>query len=247
MTHERSALILGARSDIARACARQLAAEGYANLMLAARDPEALAPDAEDLRIRNQIRVSTHAFDALAPAGFDAFLDGLGTLPDVVICAVGLLGEQAESQADPAAALRVLRSNFEGPALILGLLAERMDRRGSGTIVGISSVAGERGRASNYVYGAAKAGFTAFLSGMRNRFATGGVQVITVLPGFVATRMTAGMPLNPRLTAQPEEVARAISRAIARRRDVIYVRPVWRLIMAIIRALPEPVFKRTRL
>ena len=247
MSAPRSALILGASSDIARACARRLAAEGYAILMLAGRDPAALTLQAEDLRIRHRTTVSVHAYDALNPEGVAGFVDGLGTVPDVVICAVGLLGVQAESQADPAAALRVMRSNFEGPALVLGVLAERMVARGSGTIVGISSVAGERGRASNYVYGAAKAGFTAFLSGLRNRLNGSGVRVVTVLPGFVATRMTAGMPLNPRLTAQPDEVATAIARAIARGRDVVWVRPVWRLIMAIIRALPEPVFKRTRL
>jgi decaprenylphospho-beta-D-erythro-pentofuranosid-2-ulose 2-reductase len=247
VTAPRSALILGARSDIARACAHRLAADGFAVLMLAARDPETLAADAEDLRIRHQGQVSTHAFDVLDTAGFAGFLDGLGLLPDVAVCAVGLLGEQAESAADPEVAARVMRTNFEGPALILGLIATRMEARGRGVIVGISSVAGERGRASNYIYGAAKAGFTAYLSGLRNRLARRGVQVVTVIPGFVATRMTAGMDLNPRLTAQPDEVAVAISNAIDRGRDVVWVRPVWRVIMAIIRALPEPVFKRTKL
>lgn len=247
MTQERSALILGATSDIARATARQLAAEGYAILMLAGRDTQALTADAQDLALRHHSRASVHAFDALKPQDFNAFLDDLPVLPQVVICAVGLLGDQAQAQSDPEAALRILRSNYEGPALILGLLAERMAARGTGTIVGISSVAGERGRASNYVYGSAKAGFTAFLSGLRNRLNGSGLRVITVIPGFVATRMTAGMDLNPRLTASPDEVAVAITRAIARGRDVVWVRPVWRLIMAIIRALPEPVFKRTKL
>jgi len=165
----------------------------------------------------------------------------------VVICAVGAMGDQAQSQRDPAAAAQVLRANFEGPALILGLLAERFEAAGRGVIVGISSVAGDRGRASNYVYGAAKAGFTAFLSGLRNRLARGPVRVITVKPGFVATRMTEGLPLNPRLTAQPAEVAEAIRAADLRGRDVIYVRRIWRLVMAIIRALPEFLFKKTRL
>lgn len=247
MTQERSALIIGARSDIARATARRLAADGYAVMMLAARDPGALAGDVEDLHIRHHSRASAHGFDALEPQDFKAFLDDLPMLPDVVVCAVGALGDQQVSQSDPDAAARIMRTNYEGPALILGMLAERMAARGSGAIVGISSVAGERGRASNYVYGSAKAGLTAFLSGLRNRLNGSGVQVITVLPGFVATRMTAGMPLNPRLTAQPDEVAEAIARAIERRRDVVWVRPVWRVIMAIIRALPEAVFKRTKL
>lgn len=246
MRGARKALILGARSDIARACARRLAAEGY-GVMLAARNAAGLAADAEDLRLRADVPVTLHEFDALDVPGFPAFAEGLGALPEVVICAVGDMGEQAESQADPQAAARVMRANFEGPALILGVFAEAFAARGSGVLVGISSVAGERGRASNYVYGAAKAGFTAFLSGLRNRLNGRGVRVVTVLPGFVATRMTQGMDLPPRLTAQPDQVAEAVARAIARGRDVVWVKPVWRLIMAVIRALPEAVFKRTRL
>lgn len=239
-------LILGARSDIARACAHRFGRAGHP-LVLAARDPAVLEADATDLRLRYQVPVQCVAFDATDVAGHAAFLDALPELPEIALCAVGAMGDQTQSQGDALAAAAVIRANFEGPALILGALAGRFEARGSGTVIGISSVAGERGRASNYVYGAAKAGFTAFLSGLRNRLARGPVRVITVLPGFVATRMTEGMALNPRLTAQPSEVAEAIFRACQKRRDVVYVRPVWRLIMAIIRALPEPVFKRTRL
>jgi decaprenylphospho-beta-D-erythro-pentofuranosid-2-ulose 2-reductase len=241
-----SVLILGARSDIARACARRFAQAGHP-LQLAARAPEGLAEDAADLRLRGAPGVTLHAFDVLDTAAFETFLDTLPALPDVVICAIGLMGDQGESQINPAAAAAVMRSNFEGPAAILGLLATRMEGRGRGVIVGISSVAGQRGRASNYVYGAAKAGFTAYLSGLRNRLSKGPVHVVTVLPGFVATRMTEGMDLPARLVAQPEEVADAIYRAVTKRRDVIHVRPIWWLIMAIIRALPERVFKKTSL
>lgn len=242
----RSILILGARSDIARACAHRFAREGF-DVQLAARDAEALDRDAQDLRLRHAVTVSTNRFDALEIDGFADFVDALPVLPDMVICAVGFMGEQASSQRDPAAASVVLRSNFEGPALILGLLAERFEARGSGAIIGISSVAGDRGRASNYVYGAAKAGFSAYLSGLRNRLAKGAIRVITVKPGFVATRMTEGMDLNPRLTASPQQVAEAIWRATEGKRDVVYVKPVWRVIMFIIRCLPEFVFKRTSL
>ena len=237
-------LILGAGSDMARATAHRFAAEGYA-LMLSARRPETLETDATDLRLRHGVAVSLHAFDVTEIDRIDAFVDGLPELPDVALCAVGAMGDQLASQADPQAASAVIRANFEGPALTLGALAQRFEARGHGVIIGISSVAGERGRASNYVYGASKAGFTAFLSGLRNRLAKGRVRVVTVLPGFVATRMTQGMDLNPRLTAQPEEVANAIWSAVEKKRDVIYVRGIWRLIMAIIKALPEPVFKKT--
>ncbi|MCA2010439.1 SDR family oxidoreductase [Cereibacter sphaeroides] len=237
-------LILGATSDMAQACAQKYAAEGY-DLQLAARDPEALAAEAQDLRLRHRVEVSTHTFDVLDTAGFAAFLEALPVLPDTVLCAVGFMGDQPASQANPEAAAVVMRSNYEGPALILGALAERMEARGHGTIIGISSVAGDRGRASNYVYGSAKAGFTAFLSGLRNRLAKKGVHVMTVKPGFVATRMTEGLPLNPRLTAQPAEVATAIWNAQKRHRNTLYVKPIWLAVMTVIRLLPEALFKRT--
>ncbi len=239
-------LVLGARSDMGVAIAHRFARAGHP-LWLAGRDVEAMAADAADIGLRHGVDTRTLAFDALDVAGHAAFVAALPAVPAVVVCCVGLLGDQAESQRDAAAASLVLRSNFEGPALALEALAEPMAAAGGGSIVGIGSVAGERGRASNYVYGAAKAGFAAYLSGLRNRLAGRGVQVLTVLPGYVATRMTAGMTLPPALTAQPAEVGEAVYRAVIAGRDVIHVRPVWGLIMAIIRALPETLFKRLKL
>lgn len=239
-------LILGARSDIGRAVAHAFAARGHA-LQLAARNAASLAADRADLSLRHGVPVTLHEFDALAPDTHEAFVAALPDLPQIAICTVGLMGNQQESARDIAAAIRVMRSNYEGPASILAVLANRFEARGSGTLVGISSVAGQRGRAVNYVYGSAKAGLTAFLSGLRNRLAGRGVHVVTVLPGYVATRMTEGMALPPRLIAQPEEVADAIVRAVAHRRDVIHIRPVWRPIMALIRLIPERLFKRMRL
>ena len=139
-----------------------------------------------------------------------------------------------------------MRTNYLGPALLLNALAERFAHRGSGVLVGISSVAGDRGRAANYVYGSAKAGFTAFLSGLRNRLAPSGVHVVTVKPGFVRTRMTAGMDLSAGLTADPDEVAAAVVMAIRQRLDVVYVRRVWRAISLVLRAIPERFFKRMK-
>ena len=185
-------------------------------------------------------------FDVLDTARHAAFLDGLGELPDTVICVIGLLGDQEESQRSAAVAELVMRTNYTGCCLILGEIANRMEARGAGCIIGISSVAGDRGRAKNYIYGSAKAGFTAFLSGLRARLAPKGVRVITVQPGFVDTRMTAGMDLPKALTAQPAEVARVIHRAQRRGKHVIYVRPIWRLVMAVIKALPEAIFMRTK-
>jgi len=195
------------------------------------------------MELRYRVAVSLHDFDALALDTHDAFVAALPELPRIAVCAVGLMGEQSENERDVAAAARVMRSNFEGPASILAILANRFEERGSGTLVGISSVAGDRGRATNYVYGSAKAGFTAFLSGLRNRLAKRGVHVVTILPGFVATQMTEGMDLPARLTAEPSEVAEAIARATEQKKNVIYVRPIWRLIMLIIRNIPERIFK----
>jgi NAD(P)-dependent dehydrogenase (short-subunit alcohol dehydrogenase family) len=172
----------------------------------------------------------------------------LPVLPDTAVCVVGELGDQTRGQTDPAHATLLLRTNFEGPALFLGAVAERSLARGSGTIVGVSSVAGDRGRASNYLYGAAKAGFAAFLSGLRNRVAPRGLRMVTVKPGFVRTRMTANMKLPPMLTAQPDEVGRAIFNAAETGgRDVIYVRRIWRPVMMVIGSIPERIFKHLRL
>jgi len=240
------ALILGARSDIGKAVANAFAARGHP-VQLAARNSATLGPDKSDIELRHDVPVTLHEFDALAPDTHEAFVAGLPELPETAVCAVGLMGVQTENETDMDAAVRVMRSNFEGPASILAVLANRFETRGSGTLVGISSVAGERGRATNYVYGSAKAGFTAFLSGLRNRLAGRGVHVVTVLPGFVATRMTDGMDLPARLTARPDEVADAITRAVDRKTDVIHVRRIWAVIMAIIRTIPERVFKKMKL
>lgn len=239
-------LVLGARSDIGIAVAHKYASHGH-SVQLAARQVESLAADKADIELRYNVPVTLHEFDALATDTHAAFVASLPSLPQIAICAVGLLGEQAQNEHDISAAINVMRSNFEGPASILAVLANRFEGRGSGTLVGISSVAGERGRATNYVYGSAKAGFTAFLSGLRNRLAKRGVHVVSVLPGFVATSMTEGLDLPTRLTAQPADVAEAIHKAVGNHRNIIRVLPVWTLIMAIIRAIPEPVFKRLKL
>ncbi len=236
-------LILGARSDIGQAIASAFASEGYP-VQLAARQPDTLEGVRTDMELRHNVSVSLHAFDALATETHDAFVSDLPELPGIAVSVVGYMGQQDENERDLQAAARVIRSNFEGPANILAVLANAFEERGSGTLVGVSSVAGDRGRATNYVYGSAKAGFTAFLSGLRNRLAKKGVHVVTVLPGFVATQMTAEMDLPEKLTAQPEEVGLATLKAVQKNRNVIYVRSIWWLVMLIIRNIPEAIFKK---
>jgi short-subunit dehydrogenase len=173
-------------------------------------------------------------------------VSGLAALPDVVISIVGLLGVQQNAESDLAHATTIMRSNYEGPSLILGLFAEKFLARGSGTLVGVSSVAGDRGRASNYVYGSAKAGFSAFLSGLRARASRDGVHVVTVKPGFVRTKMTEGMKLIGPLTVEAPVVGDAILNAVEKKTDVVYVSGKWRLVMLIIKTLPEAVFKKLK-
>ncbi len=239
-------LILGATSDIARAIARAYAKAGR-DVILAARRHDRVAPDVTDLELRYGITARAVEFDVLDTVGHARFFDALGMLPDTVISVVGFMGDQATSERDPQAADLVMRSNYVGPAAALAEAANRMTARGVGVVIGISSVAGERGRAKNYVYGSAKAGFTAYLSGLRNRLAGTGVRVITVLPGYVKTRMSEGLATPRLLTAKPAEVADAVLAAETGGRDVLYVRPIWRLVMAVIRSIPERIFKKMRI
>ena len=236
-------LLLGATSDIGRALAHAYGKAGLP-LILAARDSARLDADVQDMRLRYDVPVRAVECDVLQMDDPGCFFDALGELPGTVVSLVGLLGDQTKAQFDPAQSLTVIATNFVGPAVLLGEAANRMEKRGYGTLIGVSSVAGDRGRASNYIYGSAKAGLTAYLSGLRNRLAETGVRVLTIKPGFVATRMTAGMKLPAALTAQPDEVARAVIRAQEQGRNVVYVRPIWRLIMTIIRLLPESLFKK---
>jgi len=240
------ALILGAKSAIAQAIAQRLAANG-SGLVLAARDSAQLEPFAADLRLRRNAQVDLLEFDAL---DFDSF----EPLPervhqecgpfDLVVLVFGYLGNQQKAAQESAEGQKILHTNFTGAALILGHLANYLEERDRpGGIIGIGSVAGDRGRQSNYVYGAAKGGLSLFLQGLRNRLAGTPVHVMTVKPGFVDTPMTEGLE-GLFLVAPPERVADDILRAFGKRRNTLYTPWFWRYIMLIIRCIPEPIFKR---
>lgn len=247
MTHQISSpvLILGARSDIGRALALAYAGKGC-DVLLGARRAAELDADCADIRLRFGTASRAVEFDATAPDP-DAFFRALPEVPGTVIMVVGLLGDHERSLSENAAAALVMESNYNGPARYLLAAARAMAGKDNATIIGISSVAGDRGRGSNFIYGSAKAGFTAFLSGLRNGLAGKGIHVLTVKPGFVDTQMTAGMDLPKALTAQPQAVAQAVLRAHLKQANVIYVKPMWRLIMLIIRSIPEFVFKKLKL
>ncbi len=243
----RHVLVVGGTSDIGRAVAAAYSARGW-SVTLAVRDMDAATRDIADLRARqSDAAVELRHLDILDSAAFPGFVDGLPAQPDTVVCVVGMLGDQIRAQDDASHAALVIRTNFEGPALLLELIAGRFAARGHGLIVGVSSVAGDRGRATNYVYGAGKAGFTAYLSGLRNRLAATGVRVTTVKPGFVRTRMTAGMNLPGPLTATPRAVADRIVALETKPADVVHVLRIWWLVMLVIRAIPEAIFKRLKL
>ena len=236
-------LIIGAKSDIAQAVARKYAANGY-DLCLAARNVDELKEFANDLVIRTQSKVTCAELDILNFASHKKFYDSLQEKPAGVITAVGYLGDQKEAQRSFSESQKIIDTNYTGLVSLLNIIADDFEQRRAGFIVGISSVAGDRGRKSNYVYGSAKAAFTAYLSGLRNRLYGAGVHVLTVKPGFVATKMTAGMNLPVRLTAQPEEVAEDIYNAQQKGKDVLYTKWMWRLVMMVITSIPEWKFKR---
>ena len=243
------AAIFGATSGIAVAVARRLAADG-ASLVLVGRNAEALAATARDLRVRGaaavvEIAADLAAIEMLGEAADRAWraLPGL----DFALLAYGSLPDQAALEADPGAAAAMLSLNLASPAVLALHLARRFEAQGSGVLAVITSVAGDRGRRSNYLYGAAKGGLQRFLEGLRHRLAGVGVQVLDVRPGFVATRMTEHLPQGGLLWAQPDRVAADIVRALRRRRAVLYTPWFWRIILAIVRALPRPLFHRTSL
>jgi decaprenylphospho-beta-D-erythro-pentofuranosid-2-ulose 2-reductase len=241
-------LIIGATSAQAQATARLFAADG-ARLFLAARDPQKLDDVAADLKARGAAQVDSMVLD-LNDFGrhqelvekADAALEGLET----ALIAHGSLGDQAAGQADFAVAESELKTNLLSAVSLLTILANLLEARGKGCLAAISSVAGDRGRGSNYIYGTAKGGLSIFLSGLRNRLQGSGVRVLTIKPGFVDSPMTAAFEKGF-LWAKPGDVAKIIYSAMHKGKDVVYAPGFWRLIMFVIKALPEWLFKRLSL
>ena len=238
-------LVLGASSAVARAFARLVAAHGD-DVILAGRDREDMERTACDLRLRGASRVEVRSFDALDQASHDAFVASLPEGALDVFVGFGLLHPQDRLEREPALAQEVIAVNYLGVVSLLSRLVPRLAAAGRGRIVVLSSVAGDRGRLSNYVYGSSKAGLNAYLQGLRARLAASGVSVTTIKPGFLDTAMTFGLP-GMFLVASPEACARACLRHAAKGREVAYFPAFWWLIMAIVKAIPERIFKRLRL
>lgn len=239
-------LLLGATSSIAEELAKIYARKGY-QVQLAARHISRLVPLQADLTIRFKTSVELIEFDAEDMSRHGSIYDSLDPKPDIVVCIFGFLGNQSEAEKDWIKASQILNVNYVGAVSILNLVAQDFMTRKNGTIVGISSVAGDRGRLSNYLYGSAKAGFTAYLSGLRNRLFSHNVHVVTVKPGFIRSRMTANIETPGILTASPKQVASAISKAVDGKKNLVYTLWMWRWIMLTIRSIPDFIFKRLKL
>lgn len=239
-------LIIGAKSDIAKAIAREYASHGY-DLYLAARNVSELETFANDIKIRFERNVKCIELDILNYVSHNNFYNSLEEKPLGVISAVGYLGEQNKAQNDFSETQKIIDTNYTGIVNLINIIANDFEQRKNGFIVVISSVAGDRGRKSNYIYGSAKAALTAYLSGLRNRLYDANVHVLTVKPGFVATKMTKGMDLPEKLTAKPEDVAKDIYKAQQNGNNVLYTKWIWKWIMLIIRNIPEFQFKKMNL
>jgi short-subunit dehydrogenase len=240
--------IYGATSAIAQAVARRYAARGAA-FFLAGRSAERLERVAADLRVRGAAAVATHAGDLADPDAQRALQAAEAAavgVPDLLLLAFGTLGGQDPEERDPAQAAAGLQTNFVAPVRLLLAAAAAMETRGSGRLTVITSVAGERGRRSNHLYGAAKGGLSIFLDGLRDRLAPAGVAVVDVRPGFVDTPMTRDFAKGP-LWASPERVAADIEKAAERGSAVVYTPWFWRWIMLVIRNLPRAVMRRLKL
>lgn len=242
-------LIIGATSAIATACARLWAAQG-SEFFLVARNHEKLEQTAADLKGRGGVRITQYVMDATDTAAHAAMLEqcmsALGQI-DIALIAHGTLPDQKACEHDVGVALQELANNSTSVIALLTLLANQFETQRCGSLAVISSVAGDRGRPSNYLYGTAKAAVSTFCEGLRARLFKVGVQVTTIKPGFVDTPMTKGLPLPGPLVATPEQVAQRIVKGIESKADTLYTPGFWALIMLIIKCIPTLIFKRLNL
>ena len=239
-------LMLGAKSDIGLAIAHEFAAQGF-DLILAAREATSLDASKADIEVRYQNAVEIVNFDVLDYASHGAFYETLPCKPDVVASVIGYLGEQDKAQCEFEHARKIIDTNYTGLVSILSCVAEDMAIRKSGALIAVSSVAGDRGRPSNYCYGSAKGGLSLFLEGLAARMSKFDVKVLDVKPGFVATRMTEKLDLPRVLVVEPKIIAKDVYKAYFKGKNVVYTPWFWTYIMLIIRNIPRVIFNRLKL
>ena len=239
-------LILGAASDMGMAIARKYAEKGH-SLQLATRNIDRLEPLCSDIQIRHNVACTLHELDITSFNSLKNFWESIEVKPQITISVIGYMNDNEKVITSEEETLKTINTNFTGLALLLNIIANDYAKNEDGVIAGVSSVAGMRGRQSNYIYGSAKAGFTAYLSGLRNKMYHHKVHVMTVLPGFVYTKMTEHLNLPKLLTANPENVASSVYNGLKKKKNIIFIKWFWRWIMLIITSVPEFIFKKKKL
>ena len=240
-------IVLGSNSEVAQAFVEKTLNEGekFSKIFLFTSNKETTEKFAKHLEVKYVQQSEIIELDLLKPIDFTS-LDGIDS--DLLFCATGYLGDGTEEGLyDNRNTEKIIDINYAKLVPVLNFFAGKMERQRSGTMIVLSSVAGDRGRQSNFIYGSAKAALTAYLSGLRNYLFSKKVHVLTIKPGFMATKMTEGLPLNPKLTATPKQAADGIYKAYKQKKNVAYVLPVWRIIMLIIKNIPEFIFKKLKL
>lgn len=240
-------IVLGSNSEIAQAFVEKVleAGEKYQTVFLFTSNRETTQKFAQHIDVKFFQQTEIIELDLMKEIDYNKFDD---ITSDLLFCATGYLGEgTAEALYNNKNTEKVIDINFAKLVPVLNFFAAKMERQRSGTMIVLSSVAGDRGRQSNFIYGSAKAGLTAYLSGLRNYMFTRKVHVLTVKPGFMDTKMTEGLPLNPALTATPRQAAEGIYNAYKKKKNTAYVLPVWSIIMLIIKNIPEFIFKKLKL
>ena len=240
-------IVLGSNSEVAQAFVEKTLNEGekFSKIFLFTSNKETTEKFAKHLEVKYVQQSEIIELDLLKPIDFTS-LNGIDS--DLLFCATGYLGDGTEEGLyDNRNTEKIIDINYAKLVPVLNFFSGKMERQRSGTMIVLSSVAGDRGRQSNFIYGSAKAALTTYLSGLRNYLFSKKVHVLTIKPGFMATKMTEGLPLNPKLTASPKQAADGIYKAYKQKKNVAYVLPVWRIIMLIIKNIPEFIFKKLKL
>ncbi|MFL9834281.1 SDR family NAD(P)-dependent oxidoreductase [Chryseobacterium terrae] len=240
-------IVLGSTSEVAQAFIEKALQEGekFERIYLFTSNKEATQRFAKHIDVKFLQQSEIIELDLTKEINYFEF-EHINS--NVLFCATGYLGESTEDGLyDNKNTERIININYSKLVPVMNYFAQKFENQRSGTIIGLSSVAGDRGRQSNFIYGSSKAAFTAYLSGLRNYLFEKKVHVLTVKPGFMATKMTEGLPLNPKLTATPKQAAECIYKAFKKQKNVAYVLPVWGVIMLIIRNIPEFIFKKLKL
>ena len=240
-------IVLGSNSEVAQAFVEKVLSEGqrFEKIYLLTSNKENTEKFARHIDVKYVQNSEIIEFDLLKDNDYHR-LNHIDS--DLLFCASGYLGmNTADGLYNDINTTKIIDINYAKLVPLMNYFAQKFEAKRSGTIIGLSSVAGERGRQSNFIYGSAKAGFTAYLSGLRNYLYDKKVNVLSVIPGFMATKMTEGMPLNPKLTASPKQAANCIYKAYKNKKNVVYVLPIWWVIIMIIINIPEFIFKRLKL